>query len=119
MYLLGEGVEKDPETAKNLMRFIEEEEKKAKKGEASSFPVCSTNTPTKDSCGTAPHATFRCLHCFHLRFDRLCTRTADWDTANRSLAPAPAAESTRSSRPRARRAAERSGASDRSTAARR
>lgn len=40
MYLLGEGVEKDPETAKNLMRFIEEEEKKAKKGDASSFPVC-------------------------------------------------------------------------------
>ena len=60
MYLLGEGVEKDPETAKNLMRFIEEEEKKAKKGEASSFPVCSTNTPTKDSCGTAPHDSTDC-----------------------------------------------------------
>ena len=30
MYLLGEGVEKDPETAANLMHFIEEEEKKAK-----------------------------------------------------------------------------------------
>ena len=28
MYLVGEGVEKDPETAKNLMKFIEEEEKK-------------------------------------------------------------------------------------------
>ena len=28
MYLLGEGVEKDPETAANLMHFIEEEEKK-------------------------------------------------------------------------------------------
>lgn len=33
MYLLGEGVEKDPETAKNLMKFIESEEKKMK-GEA-------------------------------------------------------------------------------------
>lgn len=30
MYLLGEGVEKDPETAKNLMKFIENEEKKKK-----------------------------------------------------------------------------------------
>lgn len=28
MYLLGEGVEKDAETAKNLMKFIENEEKK-------------------------------------------------------------------------------------------
>ena len=30
MYLLGEGVEKDVETAQNLMKFIEEEEKKMK-----------------------------------------------------------------------------------------
>ena len=42
MYLLGEGVEKDPETAQNLMKFIEEEEKKMKKAdEGSSFPVCN------------------------------------------------------------------------------
>ena len=33
MYLVGEGVEKDPETAKNLMKFIEEEEKKLKGNE--------------------------------------------------------------------------------------
>lgn len=33
MYLVGEGVEKDPETAKNLMKFIEEEEKKQKGNE--------------------------------------------------------------------------------------
>ena len=33
MYLLGEGVEKDPETAKNLMTFIENEENKLKNQE--------------------------------------------------------------------------------------
>lgn len=39
MYLLGEGVEKDAETAKNLMQFIAEEEKKTKKDPSSSYPV--------------------------------------------------------------------------------
>ena len=49
MYLLGEGVEKDPETAKNLMRFIEEEEKKKQKSENSSFSVyCNKQTHKRE-----------------------------------------------------------------------